>query len=97
MLLLAGLGAVAFGLQAGQGWPPYETEGTVLAILADQGLLVIDHEPIQAPGFFMGRMEMPFSVADPALLNGVRVGDRIHFRVSAEKKSRIVELRPLPR
>ena len=43
----------------------------------------------------MGQMEMPFSVSDPALLNGLKPGDRVHFRVSEEKKSRIVELKKL--
>jgi Cu/Ag efflux protein CusF len=82
-------------LQAGE-WGPYESEGTVLGIMADQGLILVDHEPIRAPGYFMGPMEMPFSVSDPALINGLKAGDRIHFRVSEEKKSRIVEIRKLP-
>jgi Cu/Ag efflux protein CusF len=83
------------GLQAGE-WAPYETEGTVLGIMADQGLILVDHEPIRAPGYFMGRMEMPFNVSDLALINGIKVGDRIHFRVSEEKKSRIVDIKKLP-
>lgn len=83
------------GLQAGEGLRPYETEGTVLAITPDQSFIVIDHDPIEGPGFFMGKMEMPFSVADPALLNGLKPGDRIRFRVSEEKKSRILELNKL--
>lgn len=82
-------------LQAGEGLRPYETEGTVLAIMPDQSFIVIDHDPIEGPGFFMGKMEMPFSVADPALLNGLQKGDRIRFRVSEEKKSRILELNKL--
>jgi Cu/Ag efflux protein CusF len=83
------------GLQAGE-WGPYETEGTVLGIMAEQGLILVDHEPIRAPSYFMGPMEMPFSVSDPALINGLKPGDRIHFRVSEEKKSRIVDIRKLP-
>jgi membrane fusion protein, copper/silver efflux system len=83
------------GLQAGE-WGPYESEGTVVSILADQGLILLDHEPIRAPGYFMGKMEMPFSVAEPALINGLKVGDRIHFRVSEDKKSRIVEIKKVP-
>lgn len=82
-------------LQGGE-WAPYETEGKVLGIMADQGLILVDHEPIRAPGYFMGRMEMPFSVSDAALINGIKVGDRIHFRVSEEKKSRIVDIKKLP-
>jgi Cu/Ag efflux protein CusF len=83
------------GLQAGE-WGPYESEGRVISIVADQGLLLLEHEPIRAPGYFMGKMEMPFSLAEPALINGLKVGDRIHFRVSEDKKSRIVEIRKLP-
>jgi Cu/Ag efflux protein CusF len=82
-------------LQAGE-WGPYESEGTVVSVLADQGLILLDHEPIRAPGYFMGKMEMPFSIAEPALINGLKAGDRIHFRVSQEKKSRIVEIHKLP-
>ena len=82
-------------IQAGE-WGPYESEGTVLSIMPDQGLILMDHEPIRAPGYFMGRMEMPFSVSDPALINGLKTGDRIHFRVSEEKKSRIIAIQKLP-
>jgi Cu/Ag efflux protein CusF len=83
------------GLQADE-WGPYESEGTVLGIMPEQGFILLDHEPIRAPGYLMGKMEMPFSVADPALINGLKAGDRIHFRVSEEKKSRIVDIRKLP-
>jgi Cu/Ag efflux protein CusF len=83
------------GLQAGE-WGPYESEGTVVGIMPEQGLILLDHEPIRAPGYFMGKMEMPFSVVDPALLNGLKAGDHIHFRVSEDKKSRLVEIRKLP-
>ena len=83
------------GVQAGE-WGPYESEGTVLGLMAVQGEILLDHEPIRAPGYFMGPMEMPFSVSDPALISGLKAGDRIHFRVSKEKKSRIVDIRKLP-
>ncbi len=82
-------------LQAGE-WGPYESEGTVMGLVPDRAEVLLDHEPIRAPGYFMGKMEMPFSVADPSLLNGLKVGNRVHFRVSEEKKSRIVELKKLP-
>jgi Cu/Ag efflux protein CusF len=83
------------GLHAGE-WGPYESEGTVLGLMPEQGFILLDHEPIRAPGYLMGKMEMPFSVADPSLMNGLKPGDRIHFRVSEEKKSRILEIRKLP-
>src|SRR5688572_14898260 len=82
-------------LDAGE-WAPYETEGNVLGIVPEQGLIVIDHEPIRAPGYFMGQMEMPFSVEDPTQLNGLKTGDRVRFRVDEEKKSRIVDIKKLP-
>ncbi|HEX2279534.1 MAG: copper-binding protein [Candidatus Tectomicrobia bacterium] len=87
--------AAALRLYAGE-WGPYESEGTVIAVLPQEASILLDHEPIRAPGYLMGKMEMPFSVVDPALLNGLKAGDRIHFRVSEEKKSRIVELKKLP-
>jgi Cu/Ag efflux protein CusF len=88
-----GLWAVAGpSLHAGTGLRPYETNGTVIGVLPGEGFILIDHEPIEAPGYFMGKMEMPFSVADPTILNGLKAGDRVRFRVSEEKKSRIVEL-----
>ena len=91
--LLVGM-LVTASLQAGE-WGPYESEGTVLGIMPEQGMIVLDHEPIRGPGYLMGKMEMPFSVENPSLLNGLKKGDRIHFRVSEEKKSRIVELKKL--
>jgi Cu/Ag efflux protein CusF len=98
MLILASLllgSLITPGLYAGE-WGPYESEGTIVGIMPEQGFILLDHEPIRAPGYFMGKMEMPFTVSDPALMNGLKAGDRIHFRVSEEKKSRIVELRKLP-
>jgi Cu/Ag efflux protein CusF len=98
ILVLASMFCAIFattGLQAGE-WGPYESEGTVVSIVADQGLILLDHEPIRAPGYFMGKMEMPFSVADLTLIDGLKVGDRLHFRVSEAKKSIIIELRKLP-
>jgi Cu/Ag efflux protein CusF len=86
---------ITLGPHAGE-WGPYESEGTVVGIMPDQGFILLDHEPIRAPGYFMGKMEMPFTVSDPALMNGLKAGDRVHFRVSEEKKSRILEIRKLP-
>jgi Cu/Ag efflux protein CusF len=96
MMVSAVLCAItAPSIHAGADLRPYETEGTVIAVTPEQGVLLVDHDPIRAPGFFMGQMEMPFSVDDPALINGLKAGDRIRFRVSEEKKSRILELQKL--
>ena len=93
-IILMGVDGPAW-VDAGE-WAPYETEGRVLGIVPEQGLIVIDHEPIRAPGYLMGSMEMPFSVQDRSQLNGLKIGDRVRFRVSEEKKSRIVEIMKLP-
>jgi Cu/Ag efflux protein CusF len=87
--------AAAPMIHAGTGLQPYETEGTVVAVMPDQGFLLVDHDPIQAPGFFMNKMEMPFSVDDPTLIKGLTPGDHVRFRVSEEKKSRILEIHKL--
>jgi Cu/Ag efflux protein CusF len=92
MLLGASVGP---NIHAGAGLQPYETEGTVVAVMPDQGVLLLDHDPIQAPGFFMSKMEMPFSVDDSALIKGLTAGDHVRFRVSEEKKSRILEIHKL--
>jgi Cu/Ag efflux protein CusF len=86
---------VASLIHAGTGLRPYETEGIVVAVMPDQGFLLVDHDPIQAPGFLMNKMEMPFSVDDPALIKGLTPGDHVRFRVSEEKKSRILEIHKL--
>ena len=83
-------------LDAGAGeWGPFESEGTVLSLQAEQGVIELDHEAIQGPGFLMAPMQMVFTVADPALLNGLSLGDRIRFTVSQERTSRIIALRKL--
>jgi Cu/Ag efflux protein CusF len=98
MIMLASLWWAIFctqELRAGE-YAPYESDGTVLGIEADQGLILLDHDVIQAPGFFMAPMEMAFSVSNPSLLNGLKAGDHVQFRVSEEKRSRIVALKKLP-
>jgi Cu/Ag efflux protein CusF len=90
------LGVIAIPAPQAGEWAPYESQGTVVQVMPEQGFILLNHEPIRAPGFLMGQMEMPFSVENPALLNDLKPGDRVQFRVSAEKKSRIIELKKLP-
>lgn len=83
-------------LHAGaEGWGPFESEGTVLALQPDQRIVQVDHGPIQGPGFLMAPMQMSFTVEDPVLLNGLSPGDRIRFKVSGEHTSTIIALRKL--
>jgi|tagenome__1003787_1003787.scaffolds.fasta_scaffold19240859_1 Cu(I)/Ag(I) efflux system protein CusF len=53
--------------------------GVVTAIAPDAGRLTINHEDIKG---FMGAMEMAYPVARPALLNGLKPGDKIRFVIN---------------
>ena len=53
--------------------------GVVTAIAPDAGRLTINHEDIKG---FMGAMEMAYPVARPALLNGLKRGDKIRFVIN---------------
>ncbi|WP_425523209.1 copper-binding protein [Microvirga splendida] len=52
--------------------------GTVEKVDAAQGKVTIDHGPI--PNLNMDAMTMVFRSQDPALLKGVKAGDRIRFQ-----------------
>jgi Cu(I)/Ag(I) efflux system periplasmic protein CusF len=54
----------------------YTFHGTVKKIDTERQMITIDHEKI---GDYMDAMTMPFKVADPALLDQVKVGDETHF------------------
>ena len=69
---------------AGRTWT---VKGIVRAVLPDEGLIVITHEPL--PGL-MGSMTMGFRVKDRALLKGLEPGDRIDFTAVPEGKDLIV-------
>jgi FtsP/CotA-like multicopper oxidase with cupredoxin domain/Cu/Ag efflux protein CusF len=58
----------------------FEGVGTVIAVDARQGQLVVDHEEI--PGF-MAAMIMGYPVQSPALLHHLTAGDRIRFTIDA--------------
>lgn len=57
----------------------YRTRGVITAIDAAAQKLTVDHEEI--PGY-MEAMEMSISVAEPAMLDGVTVGDRVEIELS---------------
>jgi Cu/Ag efflux protein CusF len=52
--------------------------GTVEKVDAAQGKVTIDHGPI--PNLNMDAMTMVFRAQDPAVLKGVKAGDRIQFQ-----------------
>ncbi len=51
--------------------------GTVKKIDAEQGKLTIDHGPIK--NLDMDSMTMVFRASDPAMLKGLKAGDKIKF------------------
>jgi Cu/Ag efflux protein CusF len=50
--------------------------GTVVAVDASRGQVTLDHE--RMPGF-MDAMTMTYTVAQPSLLEGIRVGEEVDF------------------
>ena len=75
LVLLAATQAVA---QAPQTAPFGSNEGRVLEIDKSAGEITIQHGYI--PELSMDPMSMVFNVADPALLDRVKKGDRVRFR-----------------
>lgn len=60
----------------------YQARGLVLQVDRDSSTLTISHEDI--PGY-MDAMVMPLTVANPAILTGVRRGDRVGLSISVRK------------
>nr|WP_246180140.1 copper-binding protein [Microvirga thermotolerans] len=52
--------------------------GTVEKVDAGAGKITLDHGPI--PNLSMDAMTMVFRVQDPAVLKGVKAGDRVRFQ-----------------
>ncbi len=57
----------------------FDVRGVYLGVAFDSAAAVIDHEAV--PGF-MGAMRMQLRVADPSELRGLRVDDKIRFRLA---------------
>jgi len=72
-------------------WSKYhETEGKVLAIVKETNRVVLDHEEIPN---FMRAMVMGFEVEDPKLLEGLKEGDKVKFKLKeTETKLTIVNI-----
>jgi Cu(I)/Ag(I) efflux system periplasmic protein CusF len=63
--------------------------GVVTAIDPKAQRLTINHEDIKG---FMGAMEMPYPVARPGLLTGLKAGDKIRFVIN-RRNGRIIGLK----
>lgn len=70
---LATIAFVAFALPAAA----QEVSGTVKKVDEAQGKLTIDHGPIKK--LDMEAMSMVFKAGDPAMLKGLKAGDKIKF------------------
>lgn len=69
--------------------PPelHEADGRIVQIEGDQ--LTIAHGPFITLG--MPGMTMTFPVADPALINGLKVGERIRFGIREREQGMVIE------
>ena len=62
---------------------PYPGTGTLLIVNRKEGWVEIEHEEIKD---LMPAMQMEFWIRNPALMNGVRVGDKVEFVVVEDSK-----------
>ena len=74
MHTLVGASALVVLVSAAQA---QSINGTVKKIDAEQGKLTIDHGPIK--NLNMDSMTMVFRAGDPAMLKGLKAGDKIKF------------------
>lgn len=87
--LIAGLLVLAFAFSS-TAWAASEAEahGIVKAVNEASKSLKISHDAIK--DLNMAAMTMDFPVADPAMLDDVKVGDEIDFVVSQDRSGRFV-------
>lgn len=68
-----------------------ETSGIVKAIVKEQNMIRIFHDPI--PQLRWPAMNMAFEISDPAVIEGVSEGDRVTFQFTRNgSKNTIVKL-----
>ncbi len=79
-----GLLLIGCGVKQAQVEKQHSTTGIVKSIDADNLKVVLDHAAF-ADGF-MDAMTMPYQVAGKTLLDGLKVGDKIEFTVTENKK-----------
>jgi Cu(I)/Ag(I) efflux system periplasmic protein CusF len=69
--------------------PSPMAEGEVRRVDKDAGKVTIKHGPIKTDQLDMDPMTMVFEVRDKAMLEAVKAGDRIRFRVIGETGGRM--------
>ncbi|CAI3124442.1 Cation efflux system protein CusF [Acinetobacter oleivorans] len=62
--------------------------GVITAIDTKENILTLNHEAI--PAIKWPAMTMGFKVADPALLSGLTVGDKVDFELKADGENYII-------
>lgn len=62
--------------------------GTVTAIDASAGTITLNHEAIEAISW--PAMSMQFEAEDPAILQGIAIGDRVSFELKSATEPQIV-------
>lgn len=72
ILFVIAITIAATGAASAQAVP-----GTVTKVDAEQGKLTINHGPIK--NLDMDGMTMVFRVAEPAMLTGIKAGDKVRF------------------
>ncbi len=76
----------------GSAMEPTVTQGEVRAISKEKQRITLKHEAIK--NLNMAGMTMAFAVKDPAMLDQVKVGDKVAFKVIKDKSNLvIVEIR----
>lgn len=86
LLMILGLGFVAVsstGCGKGNGDKDkvYDIKGKVVAVDMAKKKVTLDHEDI--PGL-MKAMEMPFSVENAKVLEGIKAGDQVHGKLKVK-------------
>lgn len=69
---------------------PIAAVGTVTAVDVAAGTISLDHEPIAAIGW--PAMSMQFRAENPAILQGVAVGDRVNFELKSGAETAVVTM-----
>jgi hypothetical protein len=66
---------------------PYPGTGIITTVNRNEGWVAIEHEDIKD---LMPAMAMEFWVRDPAVMKGVRVGDKVDFVVVEDSKGQYI-------
>jgi Cu(I)/Ag(I) efflux system periplasmic protein CusF len=69
---------------------PVAATGTVTAVDAGAGAISINHEPIAAINW--PSMTMQFTAENPAMLQGIAVGDRVSFEIKSATETSVVTM-----